>query len=192
MERIEVGIFGDSLYTNFPGLKEAFVNQSAIILTPSEADRILFTVIVKEELVGLGERTGWTPGACGHTTYEHEHCLKLWLEREIEMPKQFADSRAALRKLLPKERIFGSQCLTRKDAEALVEQEIEHQRERIHTMDAKDHEYYESLDEKGQIEFKEALRRMHIETLKNAREELWAYIEEKELLIDEENIESSD
>lgn len=160
-------------------------------------DREFFEKLVREELAWLSVYEPFYALACGCTVADHESILEVWLNREIELPKQFASSREALAELPFQERISienlqqpglpveveltGKPRLSRQDAERIVEEELERYRERLV---AGNPEIIRSMVETGRVppgfdwkKFVDSLNRGHEATLADAERQLRALLE---------------
>lgn len=63
--------------------------------------------------------------ACGqHTPDVHRKLLNDWIERELELPKKFTSSRAAIKKLTQEEQILGLPIVSAEDAERMIQEEL--------------------------------------------------------------------
>lgn len=158
-----------------------FENETQIEATPTEYDRIFFEILLKAERARLSWHKPQKPcSECGQTVYDHENAIRAFLEREIEMPKNFAHSRRILEELPPGEKIHGLKCLSRQDAEKIIEQEIQRLNIRLIAGDQK------ILSELAQTSPTSSLSEKigvddtpltHKNTLEGAREQLWEILE---------------
>ena len=149
-------------------------------VTPTEEDRAFFEKLASYVLILLANIEPAKKLPCGTTIYEHEVAVRAWQEREIERPKSFAKTRAAL-KLLPVEKALnGKPKLARADADKLIAEELERLRIWLH---AGDFVSCEGLPVEELPDVREGLALAHRATLAEAQKDLRALLGEKYELI---------